>query len=263
MICRSENNYPLCKKCAKKPFWVERVRQVLASIGELKLLGKMYNQKYSEIKNLNTSSFWNKKLFHKRGLDEQDGMTSDRVRVAFNFLPRNAKKILDIGAGSGFIEELLCQTNVKIYGNDISEVAVKNLLERFGGKFRRESIYRMRYPKGAFDVIFALEVLEHIPPSRIFKILKKIKEILRKNGFLIISVPTNEGLDKMKINPSGHVRTYTENLIRSELKIAGFKVIKLKTLFAFKSFYSFKKISSKFLRNRWKPNDIVILAKAQ
>ena len=262
LICKTENIYPICNKCAKKPFLVEKVRQILASIDELKLLKMTYGFRNPEIRDLNTSSFWNNKLSGEGRLDEQDGMTKDRVKTAFNFLPRNAKKILDIGAGNGFIEEFLIGKKVEIFGNDISGVAIRNLKTRFKGIFRKESIYKMRYSGGTFDAIFALEVLEHIPPSKIFKVLKKIKEILCKNGSFIVSIPTNEGLDKMKTNPSGHVRTYTENLIRAELKIAGFKIVRLKTLYAFKSFYSLKKISSKFLVNRWMPNDIIVLAKA-
>lgn len=261
LICKSENNYPVCRKCAKKPFLVERARQILASINDLNSLRKIYSPKYAEIKNLNTSSFWNNKLSKESEFEKQDGMTKDRVMTAFKFLPRNAKKALDIGAGNGFIEELLSQKNIKIFGNDISGVSVKNLKNKFKGQFRKESIYKMKYSRKSFDAIFALEVLEHVPPTKIFNLLKKIKEILRKKGSFIMSVPTNEGLEKMKNNPSGHTRTYTENLVRAELRIAGFKILKLKTLYAFKNFYAFKKISSKFLRNRWKPNDIVILAK--
>ena len=261
LVCKSKNKYPLCKKCSKKPFLVERYRQILASIGDLNLLRETYSPKYAEIRNLNTSSFWNDKLSENPVLEEQDGMTKDRVKTAFRFLPRAARKILDIGAGSGFIEELLSKRDIKIFANDISNFAVKNLISRFQGKFRKESIYSMKYPRLSFDAIFALEVLEHVPPAKITKLLKEIRGILKSKGFFIVSVPTNEGLDKMNTNPSGHVRTYTENLIRAELKIAGFKVMKLKTLYAFKNFYAIKKISSKFLRNRWKPNDIIILAK--
>lgn len=261
LACKAKGKYPICRKCARKPFLVERARQILASINELSLLKKTYNSKFAEIKNLNTSSFWNSKLSQETNLENQDGMTKDRVKTAFGFLPRSAKKILDVGAGNGYVEELLSGKDIKIFGNDISDVSIKNLKNRFKGQFRKESIYRMKYPKRSFDTVFALEVLEHVPPSKIFNLLIKIRQILTREGSLIISVPTNEGLEKMKNNPSGHIRTYTENLIKAELKIAGFKILKLKTLYAFKSFYNFKKISSKILRNRWKPNDIVILAK--
>lgn len=261
LICKTEGKYPLCKKCTKKPFFVERVRQIIASINDLNSLKKTYNLKYAEIKSLNTSSFWDEKLSVKTSLEKQDGMTKDRVKTAFNFLSRKARKVLDIGAGNGFIEELLSQKKIRIFGNDISNASIKILKSKFKGEFRKESIYKMKYPKRCFDAVFALEILEHVAPSKIFCIFKKIKEILKTRGSLIVSVPTNEGLEKMKNNPSGHIRTYTENLIRAELKIAGFKVIKLKTLYAFKNFYSFKKISSKILRNKWRPNDIVVLAK--
>lgn len=261
LICKADGKYPICIKCAKKPFLVERARQVLASINELYFLKKTYDVKYAEIRNLNSGSFWNKKLSQETVLRKQDGMTKDRVKIAYQYLPRNAQKVLDIGAGKGFIEELLGQRNIKIFGTDISSVSIKNLKNKFKGEFRKESLYRLKYPKNSFDAIFALEVLEHVPPSKIFNLYKKIKEILGKNGSFILSVPTNEGLEKMKNNPSGHIRTYTENLIRAELGIAGFKVLKLKTLYAFKNYYVFKKILSRFLRNKWKPNDIIVLAK--
>ena len=263
LICKVKDKFPLCPMCRKKPFLVEKARQILASINDLETLKKTYNSEYAEVKNLNTFSFWNEALSNKTNLEKQDGMTKDRVKTAFKFLPRSTRNVLDIGAGNGFIEELISNKNIKIFGNDISGTAVKNLKNKFKGEFRKESVYKMRYPKKSFDVIFALEVLEHIPPIRIITLFKKIREFLRKNGSFIISVPTNEGLEKMKINPNGHTRTYTENLIRAELKIAGFRVLKLKTLYAFKNFYTFKKISSKILRNKWKPNDIVILAKQE
>jgi len=147
LTCKTKGKYPLCRKCAKKPFLVERARQILASINDLNSLRKTYNYRYAEIKNLNTSSFWNSKLSREPKLENQDGMTKDRVKTAFGFLPRNAGKVLDIGAGNGFIEELLAQKNIKIFGNDISDVSVKNLKNKFKGQFRKESIYKMKYSK--------------------------------------------------------------------------------------------------------------------
>jgi len=259
IICKHKV-WPICRSCAKNPFLVEKTRQVLADFNKFDALKKTYNLKYAEIKNLNTSSFWNRKYYQDTTLKNQDGMTRDRVKTAYKFLPKTAKEILDIGAGKGFIEELLTGEDIRILGNDISEVSVKNLKSKFKGQFRKESIYTMKYPEKSFDAIFALEVLEHIPPSRIMKVLKKIYRLLKNKGTFILSVPTNEGLEKMKENPSGHVRTYTENLISAELRIAGFKVHKLKTLSAFKNLYPLKKQLSKIIKNRWEANDIILKA---
>jgi len=51
-------------------------------------------------------------------------------------------------------------------------------------------------------------------------------------------------------------------MIKAELKIAGFQVLSMKTLSAFRNLYFIKKMISKILKNRWKPNDIVVLAKS-
>ena len=263
LICK-KTDYPICKSCSANAFLVENCRRILASIGDLGTLKKTYSSDSSEIKNLNTSSFWDKNLSEATDLKHQDGMTQDRVGLAFRFLPKSARRVLDIGAGHGYVEELLSSNkNIEIFGNDISSVAVGNLKKKFEGYFSRESVYNMKYPRNSFDAIFALEVLEHIPPNKIFDVLKKIKNILRKNGSFIISIPANEGLERMKNNPSGHLRMYTENLIKSELEIAGYKVVKMKMLYAFKNLYLIKKVLAYFTKNRWKPNDIVILAKSK
>lgn len=221
----------------------------------------MYDRNYAEIKDLNTSLFWNTRLSSKANLETQDNMTRDRVKTAFNFLPKNVKRVIDIGAGNGYLEEMLSRKGVEIFANDISNISITKLRNKFKGTFRKESIYEMKYPGGYFDAVFALEVLEHVPPSKILDLLKKINKMLTSKGLFIISVPANEGLEKMRNNPNGHTRTYTEQLMKGELKISGFRVIASEVLYAFSSFYSLKKFLSKIFKNKWKPNNIVILAK--
>jgi len=263
LVCNLKNSYPICKKCSGNPFKVERTRQKLAKIDDLKALKDTYISSMAEIKNLNTRTFWNKKLDKIIHFKDQDGLTKDRIKIALEFIPKNTNKILDIGAGYGFIEEFLsANKNIEIYGNDISSKAISNLSERFKGNFRVESIYQMSYPKSFYDVVLMLEMLEHVPPSKTFNVLGKIREFLKVGGAVIISVPTNEGLDKMNDNPNRHVRMYTEDLIKAELKIVGFEVIKLKSIYAFKNFYKLKKLLSSYLRERWLPNDIIVLAKS-
>ncbi len=263
LICSLKNNYPICKKCTVSSFEVEKCRQILAQIGDFKTLKEMYGSSIVEIESSNTPSFWNKKLDKILYLKDQDGMTRERVRIAFGFVPKNTKRILDVGAGYGFVEEFLSTNeNVEIFGNDISDKAIDNLKKRFKGNFRVESIYKMSYPKSFFDVALMLEILEHIPPSKTFNILGKVRKFLKRDGTVIISVPTNEGLDKMSNNPNRHVRMYTTNLIKAELEISGFEVIQLKSIYAFKNFYKLKKILTIFLPKRWLPNDIIVLAKS-
>lgn len=251
--------YPICSKCIKNPFKIEKCRQILVDTNDTNALKKMYNSSLPGIKNLNTSTFWDFKLSETQYLRDQDGMTKDRVKTAFRFLPNHANKVLDVGPGQGFLEELLTRKKIKVYGIDISPEAIKNLQDRLEGRFKKESLYKMIYSKIFFDCIFMLEVLEHIPADKTFKVLSRIKDILKRRGFLIISVPMNEGLDRIDNNPSGHTRMYTEDLIKWELEYSGFKVLRTKTLYAFSNFYLFKSLLAKIVK-RWSPNNIVVLA---
>ncbi len=242
---------------------MDLVRENFIREDEINKFKKTYQKQINREANFNTGKFWDEKFSTiESSLSSQDGMTKDRVRTAYNFIPKGAKRILDIGAGLGFIEELLSKNpHASITGIDVSSNAIKSLKGRFKGNFKQASLYSISFPVSSFDVILALEVLEHIPASKIFSILRKINKFIKRGGYFILSVPMNEGLEKMKDNPNGHSRAYTENIITTELQISGFKVIDLKKFIAFKDFYFVKsRILSRVLKDRWMPNNIVIKA---
>lgn len=241
-------------------FLLEYKRSKLAKGRKLKELTLTYTKKEPEIPDLNTARFWDERLYIYSPLKEQDGMTRDRVKSAARFLLKELQegaRILDIGIGEGWIEELLIPRKVKLYGNDISPEAIKNIKKRFKGNFSVQSLYNMSYKKNYFDAIFLLEVLEHVPPRKTLSVLKHIHSLLKPEGIFVISVPLNEGLEKMKNNPNGHVRVYSPDLIKAELDISGFKVLEQKFLYAFPNFYKLKTLLSKLI-NKWEPNNIVL-----
>lgn len=245
----------------KDAFKIEYKRSELAYKKNLKELIKTYNSDYPEIPDLNSRKFWNEILSDRTPLAVQDGMTRTRSRIVAEFLPLSVKSLLDLGIGPGWVEEILeMRKGLKLYGTDISDLTIKNVKKRFKGEFWIESIYDKHKKNSKYDAVMTLEVMEHIPPSKTFTVLKKIHSLLVDNGYYIVSVPTNEGLETMKDNPNGHVRLYTVPLICAELEIAGFKVLKIKTIFAFKNFYFLKSMLAKVIRNKWKPNNIIVLA---
>lgn len=241
-------------------FKIEFQRQKLASKKDLVRLKSLYGLELPEIKNLNSSEFWDEIYADERDLNTQDGMTKDRIKTAVSFIPKGQQRILDIGAGMGYVEELISKDKKnEIYANDFSKISVENLKKRYKGNFSLQTVYGLKYPRILFDAVFFLEILEHIPPSKTFGVLKSIRNLLKTNGTLIVSVPMNEGLERMKYNPNGHVRMYTEDLIKAELEIAGFQVLKHKTLFAFPNFYYIKTIIARLSRRKY-PNNIVLKA---
>jgi 2-polyprenyl-3-methyl-5-hydroxy-6-metoxy-1,4-benzoquinol methylase len=244
------------------PFGVEYRRQHLAQEGKLKELKDTYSKSLPEISDLNTRPFWNERLEVRTPLAQADGMTQKRAKTVAKWLPRSVESLLDIGIGAGWVEELLEKRNLKLYGTDISDATIKNVGNRFkDGKFWVENLYDLPTKDHViYDAVLLLEVLEHVPPSKTFGVLKNIKSVLRPNGWLIVSVPTNEGLDHMSDNPNGHVRMYTVPLLHAELALAGFRVRQTKTLYAFPNLYRLKQLIASIWRSKWKPNNIIVLA---
>ena len=144
-------------------------------------------------------------------------------------------------------------------------MAVERARQFLRGRFRKGSVLNIPFRNDFFDVVVVLELMEHIPPSITFRVLKELKRVLKKDGLLVISIPLNENLEEMikrGENPSGHVRVYTPGLISAELKIAGFKIKEKVFLYAFKSMYYFKKFLQRtILRKRWEPNNIIVIAR--
>lgn len=256
----------LCKSCGSNPFSVEDSRTKAAKQGDEKTFKNLYSKKYPSIHNLNSQRFWNNHFHKELNLKDQDMMTKDKIKKITSFLPVKEFKLLDLGFGQGYLEEEIekHRNDVSIHGLDISTDAVARAVKKFRGKFIHGDILRLRktaYKRNFFDVITAIEVIEHISPENIFMFYRSVSSLLKPNGIFIISTPLNEHLKGKSVNPSGHVRDYSIEILKMELELSGFKIISFSTFYAFKKNYSLKKMLTKILRNRWEPNNIVICAK--
>lgn len=260
ILC-DKTGYLICSKCALNPFRVEDCRKILANSGRIDDLLKLYSPKYKEIVDNNTPDLWNTRFSEFESLDKQDGMTKDRIKTIYHLIKNKQGNLLDIGVGQGYLEELYAnKSKLNIFAIDISDTVIKRLSKKYKGQFKKQSVYDMNFNNNYFDVIVILEVLEHIPPSKIFNVLKHINKLLKRGGLLIVSVPTNEGLENMSINYNAHTRDYSENLIISELHISGFNICNVKRLYSFKNYYKIKKLLVRIIKHRWHPNNIIIVA---
>jgi len=254
------------KKEFSDPFKVEDLRSSLAKQRRIHELRKLYDFGLPEIKDINKRSFWNS-IFADQKNGKKDRMADSRVGEVIKILKKKEGNVLDIGFGLCPIERKLLRNKTNklhFFGIDISDFAVKQARERFSGTFLTGSILKIPFLPNTFDLIIALEVLEHIPPTNTFKAFEEIKRVLKKSGLLIISVPLNEDLESLYLkglNPSGHTRVYTPFLIKTELEMAGFLTIKEKYFYAFRNMYWFKNLLQRtFFKNKWKPNNILLVA---
>ncbi len=196
-------------------------------------------------------------------------MAYHRIRIAVDYLDENRENltVLDIGFGPADFERSVNNKfgeRINIVGVDISKDSVHNARDQYPQwKFTQGSIERYKIDTGNFDYVVALEVLEHVSPRCTLEVLKKIYKTLKDDGGLIISVPLNEGLEEMVksgLNPNAHVRVYTEELIKAELEMVGFRIMKRKLLYAFHKNYWIKSIITRLLNLGKKPNNVILLA---
>lgn len=145
--------------------------------------------------------------------------------------PRN----LDYGAGKGFLTECLLERGFKVSCFDLSEATTKTLDARFGdnpnylGSF---STLGLEQNKDSFDVVWLIEVIEHLEEGMRKVVLHNIYNLLKPDGTLIVSTPNNENLTEGLIcNPVTkeiyhrwqHVYSWTAESLTAEIERNGFK----------------------------------------
>jgi SAM-dependent methyltransferase len=253
------------------PFRLEEYRAGLASREDTDGFKRTYSDSSPEITDTNTPTFWdNENVFMENLEFFKNPMAIDRGRFVARTLGDNQMKAIDVGLGSGIVEDiyykLFPKGGIKFYGIDFSPKSILSAKKRFPkGEFKKGSILKIPYKDKTFDSVICLEVMEHIVPSKTFQALSELWRTLKSNGILILSIPLNEGLEEMirnGKNPNHHVRVYSPLVIKKELELAGFKVVKEKYLYAFGNHYFLKTFLARtFLKNKKLPNNIILIAR--
>jgi 2-polyprenyl-3-methyl-5-hydroxy-6-metoxy-1,4-benzoquinol methylase len=232
-------------------FDVDVYRQKLAASGKLSELLDTYKGEYPEISNISTAEKWD----NLSALDCIPEIRIKRLERVVDLIDIN-KKILDIGVGWGDIVPLLTQHNktVNYTGIDFSEEIVKKLHDKYPNqRFMHNTVDTL---DDNYDCVLVLEVLEHIVPTKLFGFLKSVNKVLRDKGTLMVTVPLKEDLKintlvcgscGSLVNRMGHVRSYSPDLIKKELEIAGFIVTNSE--FVCEGYYGFKGAIKRRLRN--------------
>ena len=99
-------------------------------------------------------------------------------------------KILDIGSGLGFFLDVCDEMGLYSEGCDINEKAV-NYANKNKNRTRLGTIDSY-YGDSSFDIIFALNLIEHIPHPK--KFIEECRRVLKPGGLLILETPIQESL---------------------------------------------------------------------
>lgn len=105
--------------------------------------------------------------------------------------PQENDKILDAGCGDGYYLYLLSNLgNFNLIGIDYLKKNIENAkkqVSKKGIKYYVGDILKMPFKKESFNKIILSEVLEHVEDD--LKALLELKRVLRKGGYLYITVP--------------------------------------------------------------------------
>lgn len=131
-----------------------------------------------------------------------DGIDAAALRAIFDRLDFafEGKRVLDIGCGRGFAEEIVRQAGGEYFGVDL-------LTSRAGFPQSRGDAAALPFKEGAFDALMCIDSFEHVPEPE--RAVAEFRRVLRPGGAMFLSAP-NYG------NVAGCVKWFAERTGRYE-----------------------------------------------
>jgi ubiquinone/menaquinone biosynthesis C-methylase UbiE len=152
-----------------------------------------------------------------------------RYLEILNFLKKydlKGKKVLEIGAGTLHLSEYLASKGASVTALDMSEelkqshkglpVTLRDSITCIEADFLKHD-----FKSKNFDVIIAMEVLEHVEEEKLF--LEKVKKLLKDKGIIIISVPAHMSMWSKHDEAVGHLRRYDSEDFKRVAGVLGVK----------------------------------------
>jgi SAM-dependent methyltransferase len=128
---------------------------------------------------------------------------------------------LDVGCGTGANLEMLAQFG-DTEGVDVSEDALAFCRARGLSNVRRGAAESLPYDDGEFDLVTALDVVEHLDDD--LAGLSEMHRVLKVNGRALLFVPAFMWLWGVQDDVSHHRTRYTLPRLRARVEAAGLEV---------------------------------------
>jgi len=163
-------------------------------------------------------NIWDKKFYGKKKIYRKE-----IFRIPHKDLPKfikllrkiKAKKILDLGCGTGRHVIALAKRNFEVYGIDIAKKALNLAKERLKeealkAKLRVGDFYKkLPYKDKFFDGVISIKALHHARVLKIKKLIKEIERVMKAGGILMIEVPRKKKRHGSKKYKKIEAGTYT------------------------------------------------------
>lgn len=148
---------------------------------------------------------------------------------------RTGDRVLDIGCGQGEFTALLAAAGTAVLGIDVADAALDRARSRHPGvDFRRvEADGRLSLDDNSFDLVWASEVIEHIPDTG--RWLSEVRRVLVPGGRLLVTTPAHDrlrvavaGIERLSEPLGDHLHLYTRRSLRTLLTEFGFAEISVR-----------------------------------
>lgn len=243
------------------PIVFEILRKKWLQNGEYHKVRATYDNQRFCFPDENNTQFWDQQFSNRT---ESFPMEEWRNNLVASLIDPK-KSLLSVGVGQGRLERILLQKygSLQTYlGTDITQETLTTLKKKFPSlPFKKATLPDLKINQ-QFDQIAFLEVLEHIKPTKTFAVLRTLVEHLKPGGKLFVSVPLNEGLERMlPINPNSHQRLYSIELVSFELKAVGLQIQDTYTASAFQKYFWLKHIINKLFKLKHSNNVVIVAQK--
>lgn len=146
------------------------------------------------------------------------------LRYICGFLVEEGRLVLDAGCGTGLAASELGHPS-QVVGLDVSEAAFQATNWQVLGMPCIGSVERLPFRNESFDVVAALDVLEHLEEPE--KALRELYRVAKVGAKLLVTVPAYRWLWSIHDEALGHKRRYTASSLRAALEASGFRIHRL------------------------------------
>ncbi|MFI7545416.1 class I SAM-dependent methyltransferase [Actinoplanes sp. NPDC049599] len=121
----------------------------------------------------------------------RDGLTKDpwkrAERQAFRDRLTAGTRLLEVGAGTGHDSAFFQQEGLAVVAADLSPAMVERCRAK-GIEAHVRDFLRLDFPAGAFDAVYAMNCLLHVPDGDLPAVLAAIRAVLRPGGLFFLGV---------------------------------------------------------------------------
>jgi len=154
-----------------------------------------------------------------------------QLREAERLLRGSARRMLDVGAATGFFLEIARNRGWEVAGVEISAFAAE-LARKKGIDVKTGILAQHEFPKGAFDAVTLWDVIEHVEDPKAE--LSRVREVLAPEGLLIMTTPNFTSLYARLLGkkwhaivPPEHLHYFTFKSMDRLLADSGFEAISI------------------------------------